>query len=269
MTFWDTIYNKYPVKLHPTTEEADTLLIAFLNWFVANNQGERVQFARLHNDCVWNIKPEQLWVYFQSNLPVERETILERIPHIHQVTEFNFYSGIAKYNNKEIHWNPSEQQWKYCNHRTVHFNKTPTEGTNSELNSKEEESEPDEDTAQVEDLLRQTETTVTLAIQKLVSCPGTPSPANSPLPKASPLPGKSQLSTTEVSQTATPPMSKEKQTVPVLLPRTKTSSSSSQPTQTFSLPSTTKSLILPTSSRNPKGTASLSVPTSSAPTLVP
>jgi len=42
MTFWDTIYNKYPTKLHPTTEEVETLPIALLNWFVANDQGERV-----------------------------------------------------------------------------------------------------------------------------------------------------------------------------------------------------------------------------------
>ena len=25
MTFWDTIYNKYPTKLNPTTEETNTL----------------------------------------------------------------------------------------------------------------------------------------------------------------------------------------------------------------------------------------------------
>jgi len=72
------------------------------------------------------------------------------------------------------------QTWKYRNNRTVHFNQTLTEGTNSALNSEEEASEvnsnegsekldPDEDTAQVEDLLRQAETTVTSAIQKLSS----------------------------------------------------------------------------------------------------
>ena len=159
MTFWDTIYNKYPTKLHPTTEEANTLPIALLTWFIANDWGERVRFARLHDNCIWNVKPDQPWIYFQSNLPVEKETILELILHIHKVAKFNFYSREAKYNDKDICWNPSLQQWKYHNNRTVHFNKTPTEGTNSALNSESKESdseksEQDKDTAQVEDLLR-------------------------------------------------------------------------------------------------------------------
>jgi len=155
------------------------------------------------------------------------------------------------------------QTWKYRNHRTVHFNQTPTEGTNSALNSEEEASEdssdegskksdPDEDTAQVKDLLRQAETTAILAIQKLSSRAGTPDPTSSPLPKASLLLGKSKLSTTEVSQTATPPISKGKAPAP---PPTRTSASSSslQPIQTAALSSTTKPLAPP--SRNPKGTA--------------
>jgi len=255
MTFWDTIYNKYPTKLHPTTEEVKTLPIALFNWFVANDQGERVRFAQLYDNCIWNIKPEQLWVYFQSNLPVERENILGLIPYIHQVTEFDFYTGEAKYNNKDVCWAPGLWQWKYCNNRTVHFNETPTEGTNSALNSDKEsdskDSEQDEDTAQVEDLLRQAETTVTSAIQKLSSRAGTPDLTYLPLPKASPLLGKSKLSTTEVSQTATPPVSKGK--APALPPaRTSASSSSLQPTQTASLSSTTKPPV--PLSRNPKGT---------------
>jgi len=72
-----------------------------------------------------------------------------------------------------------------------------------------------------------------------------------PLPKASLLPGKSKLSTPEISQTATPPISKGKAPVP---PPTRTSASSSppQPTQTTLLSSTTKPLA--PLSRNPKGT---------------
>jgi len=77
--------------------------------------------------------------------------------------------GEAKYNDKDIRWSPDLQQWKYHNYRTVHFNKTPTEGTNSALDSESKKLEQDEDTAQVEDLLRQAETTVTSAIQKLSS----------------------------------------------------------------------------------------------------
>jgi len=170
--------------------------------------------------------------------------------------------GFVKYNGKNVAWHRPTQTWKYCNNRTVHFNQTPTEGSNSALNSEEEisetssdksseKSDPDEDTAQVKDLLRQAETTVTSAIQKLSSWAGTPDPTDSPLPKASPLLGKSKLSTTEVSQTATPPISKGKAPAPPPT-RTSASSSSPQPTQTAALSSTTKPLAPP--SRNPKGT---------------
>jgi len=164
--------------------------------------------------------------------------------------------------------------WKYHNNRTVHFNETPTKGTNSALNSeeegesesKEEDSEPDKDTAQVKDLLRRAETTVTLAIQKLSSRPGTPSSMNSPLPKTSPLPGKSQLSTTEIYQVPTPPVSKGKQPAPIPPPRTKTTSSSSQPPQTSSVPPIAKPPAQSPLSGNTKGTAPLSAPYSSAST---
>ena len=140
-----------------------------------------------------------------------------------QVTDFDLYTGTVKFNNKNVIWTPIHQ-WKYCNNRTVHFNETLTEGTNSELSQSSRESNPDEDTAQVKDLLRWAETTVMSAIQKLSSQAGTPDLTDSPLPKASPLLGKSKLSTTEVSQTATPPISKGKAPAP---PPTRTSTSSS------------------------------------------
>ena len=167
------------------------------------------------------------------------------------------------------------QTWKYCNNRTVHFNQTPTEGTNSTLNSEEEESgseeensEPDKDTAQVEDLLRRAKTTVTSAIQKLSSHPGTPSPTNLPLPKTSLLPGKFQLSTTEVHQVPILLVSKGKQPAPVPPPpRTQMSSSSSRPAQTSSIPFTTKSSAQPPLTRNPKGTAPPPAPSAPASTL--
>jgi len=66
--------------------------------------------------------------------------------------------GFAKYNGKNVTWYQPTQTWKYRNNRAVHFNQTPTKGTNSALNSEEETSEassdessqksdPDKDTA--------------------------------------------------------------------------------------------------------------------------
>jgi len=194
---------------------------------------------------------------------VPHETLESALPYFDQLADLNIYSRLATYNRKSVAWHWPTQTWKYRNNRTVHFNQTPTEGTNSTLNSKEEASEassnkgseksdPDKDTAQVKDLLKQAETTVTSAIQKLSSQAGTPELTYSPLPKASPLLGKSKLSTTEISQIATPPVSKGKAPAPPPT-RTSASSSSPRPTQTLTVPSTTKSPAPPP--RNPKGKA--------------
>jgi len=255
MIFWEKVLLKYPTKLQASEEDTKYLPIVFSKWFIAYDQGERVIFAWLHDDCVWSIPPTKTWTNYNTSKDISLETLTDLVPYFHQVTDFDLYTGRVKYNNKDVIWTPIHQ-WKYRNNRTVHFNETPTEGTNSEHSSDEasNKSNLDEDTAQVEDLLRQAETTVTSAIQKLSSRAGTPEPTNSPLPKASLLLGKSKLSTAEVSQTATPPISKGK--APPT--RTSTSSSSPQPTQTAALSSTNKPLAPP--SRNPKGTAPLAKP---------
>jgi len=170
MIFWEKVLLKYPTKLQATEEDAEHLPIVFSEWFVAYNQGERVIFARLHHNCVWSVPPSKTWTDFDTSKDVPLETLLDLVPYLDQVTNFNLYTGKAKYNNKDVIWTPIHQ-WKYRNNRTVHFNETPTKGTNSELSSDKDskKSDPDEDTAQVEDLLRRAETTVTSAIQKLSS----------------------------------------------------------------------------------------------------
>jgi len=119
---------------------------------------------------VWNVPPSKSWTDYQTNKEIALETLTNLVLYFHQVTNFDLYTGKAKFNNKDVTWTPIHQ-WKYCNNRTVHFNETPTKGTNSELSSNESsnKSNPDKDIAQVEDLLRQAETTVMSAIQKLSS----------------------------------------------------------------------------------------------------
>jgi len=170
MIFWEKVLLKYPTKLQASEEDTKYLPIVFQEWFIAYDQGERVLFARLHNDCVWSVPPSKTWTDYDTSKDILLETLTDLVPYFHQVTNFNLYMGKVKFNNKDVIWTPIHQ-WKYRNNRTVHFNETPTEGTNSELSSDEasNKSNPDEDTAQVEDLLRQAETTVISAIQKLSS----------------------------------------------------------------------------------------------------
>jgi len=163
MTFWEKVLTKYPTKLQATKEDAKHLPIVFHKWFVAYNQEEKVIFAQLFDKCVWSVPPSKSWTDYQTNKEITLETLTDLVPYFHQVTDFNLYTGKARFNNKDVIWTPIHQ-WKYYNYRTVHFNKTPTKGTNSELGESSNKSNPDEDTAQVKDLLRQAETTVISAI---------------------------------------------------------------------------------------------------------
>jgi len=180
MSHWELTYKQYPTKLAPTTEDTHNIPIIFPNWFITHNKGDRVRFAQFGNEAVWNVNPNDSWIYLQTNLVVPWETLEAALPYFNQLTDLDIYTGFVKYNGKDIAWHQPMQTWKYRNNRTVHFNQTPTEGINSALNSEEETSEassdesskksdPDKDTAQVEDLLRQAETTVISAIQKLSS----------------------------------------------------------------------------------------------------
>jgi len=163
MSHWELTYNQYPTKLAPTTEDACNIPIVFPNWFVTHNKGDRVRFTQFGNEAVWNVNPDGPWIYLQTNLAVSQGTLEAALPYLDQLTELDIYTGLATHNRKSVAWHQPTQTWRYCNHRTVHFNQTPTKGTNSALNSEEEASEAssnesskksDEDIAQVEDLLR-------------------------------------------------------------------------------------------------------------------
>jgi len=113
MTHWEDAFNKYTTKLQPTEEDKANLLISITEWFIAYDQGDRVRFARLHDECIWNIDPNGLWIYLQNNERVEKDTLCRVIPHFEKVEDFNLYTGEAKLNGKDIRWNPSLQLWKY------------------------------------------------------------------------------------------------------------------------------------------------------------
>ena len=198
MTHWENTFNKYTTKLQPTKEDRINLPVSITEWFIAHDLGDRVRFARLHNKCIWNINPKDPWIYLQNNEPVEKDTLCQVIPHFEEVEGFDLYTREAKLNGKDICWNPSLQLWKYRNDRTVHFNETPTEGTNLELASDSEtgsdnDSDKDDDTAQVESILRRAETTLIKNLKKIVSHAGTPDPTKSLQQEASLLFGKSEF----------------------------------------------------------------------------
>jgi len=102
MIFWEQILLKYPMKLKATKEDAENLPIVFPEWFVANNQGERVIFAQLLDDCMWNVPPSKTWTDYQTNKEIALETLTDVVLYFYQVTDFDLYTGTAKFNNKNV-----------------------------------------------------------------------------------------------------------------------------------------------------------------------
>jgi hypothetical protein len=62
--------------------------------------------------------------------------------------------------------------WKYLNNRTVHFN--GSQASEEDHPTTESESDSEDDTARINELLHAVEETITSAIDKLASLPGTP-----------------------------------------------------------------------------------------------
>jgi len=132
--------------------------------------------------------------------------------------------------------------------------KTTSEGSDNDQSEDEAEQiilkETDEDnTVQVESLLQQAETTVTLAIQKPQTRPSTPRPST-PRSQTSLFPSSSRLPPVETTQIPMPPVSKGKQRAPALpTPRTK-ASGSSQPAPSTQ-PQPTQSPVNPLTGNTP------------------
>jgi len=81
------------MKLQATETDTENLPIVFHKWFVANNQGARVIFARLLDNCMWNVPPSKSWTDYQSNKEISLETLTNLVPYFHQVTNFDLYTG--------------------------------------------------------------------------------------------------------------------------------------------------------------------------------
>jgi len=84
-----------------------------VNSIPANNQGDRVRFAQFGNEAVWNVNPDQPWIYLQTNLEVPQETLEAAIPFSNQLMELNIYTRFAEYNGKTVAWYQPTQTWKY------------------------------------------------------------------------------------------------------------------------------------------------------------
>jgi len=67
MSHWELTYKQYPTKLSPTAKDACNIPVAFTDWFVTNDKGDRVRFAQFGDEATWNVNPDGPWFYLKTN----------------------------------------------------------------------------------------------------------------------------------------------------------------------------------------------------------
>ena len=221
MSKWEKLKKSYVTCFPPTKEEQKTIPLCFKDAFATAKVGTHTLFANFEEEPVWVTKSHISWKYVSTNENVDISEIIGWFPYYQQLKNINPFTGNARFDGKDVYYSPLSEVWHYFNNHKVHFNGSEASESNKEDSedkdeeddeSKEEDnknpSEPGSDTAKVDKLLLSTETSVTSALQKISSRPGTPAQQTSMLP------GISRNPSPEPSQVPTPPVSKGKQPVP-------------------------------------------------------
>jgi len=189
------------------------------------------------------------------------------VVHLDEVNNFDFIQQTATFHGKDIKWDTQDSMWKYLNNHKVHFQspstseaeeitiprefeKESSDTTKYKSNHSTPPSLEDDNTLNVSNLLQEAETRIVAMIQKLTSCPSTPSPQGTPACPTSTLPGSSKLSIPEESSLPTPPMSKGKGKEE---PLPETFAGSSRSLQATPVPAATQPETLQVPKGNPKG----------------
>ena len=279
MTSWEIILDLFPQEkqLELTNLEEDYLPIYATRAFAAYYKDTRCIFAFFIQSAIWCEGIGSIWWFTSDNTELVPRKFQYLIHHLDEVENFDFVLHTAQFRGKQIKWDTGSDQWKYLNNWKVHFQSPSTseaeetkpsipgkfkkeesdsEGSDNEESDSDKESDKahtpeDNNTAKVDKLLQWTEATVTLTIQKLASCPNTPSPKGTPLRQTSTLPGSSKLSISEESSLPTPHMSKAKGQQ---VPPPQTIAQSPRPLQTTPVPTPTQLMAPQVPKGNPRGT---------------
>jgi len=176
MNDWDKCKKRFPNRTTLTTEERNHLSIFFEDHFAATDHGQRFLFALFTDFILWSAGPTHPWRYLDDNEEISEELLTAKYLDKEYIDNLNTLQGTGQYQGKEVKYSSQRNCWTYLNNRTVHIHGTSTSET--------PESQADDDTARVEQLLERAETTVTSAIQKLqtVSRPASPAVQVSSLP---------------------------------------------------------------------------------------
>jgi len=269
MSSWEIILDNFLLeqRLQLTELEEAYIPVYATEAFAAHYKETRCLFARFLTPGIWCEGVGTTWKFTSNNKALSTRKFRFLVFHLDKVNDFDFIQRTATFHGKDIKWDTQDSTWKYLNNCKVHF-QSPSTSEAEEItipgefekdspdtskyksNPSPPSSPDDDDTLNVSNLLQEAETQIVATIQKLTSCPNTPSPQGTPSCPTSMLPGSSKLSIPEESSIPTPPISKGKGKAE---PLPKTFAGSSRSSQATPVPTTTQSQTPPVQKGNPKG----------------
>jgi len=164
MSEWENCTKRFPFRTSINEPECEHLSIAFDNYFVATEKGQHFIFANLGGTPLWSTGPTHPWHYLEDNEQIREEFLTAKFLQKEYINNLHPLKGTGQYQGKEVKYSIDRYCWVYLNNRTVHFH-----GSGASETPDSPVSPADDDTARVEEILERTETTVSLAIQKLQS----------------------------------------------------------------------------------------------------
>jgi len=159
MNEWERCTKRFPFQTTITEPEQEHLSIAFDDYFVATDKGQRFLFANLGGTPLWSAGPEHPWRDLEDNELIGDEFLTAKFLDKEYIDNLHPLKGTGQYQGKEVKYSVPRNCWVYLNNRTVHIHGTSASET--------PESPTDDNTARVEEILERTETTVSSTIQKL------------------------------------------------------------------------------------------------------
>ena len=99
MSDWENCTKRFPFRTSITQPEREHLSIAFKDYFVATEQGQRFIFGNLAGTPLWSAGPTHPWRDLEDNEPVTDEflatTFLEKeyIDNLHPLKGTGTYQG--------------------------------------------------------------------------------------------------------------------------------------------------------------------------------
>jgi len=278
MSSWESVLNNFPpeLQLELTEEEQAYIPVYATDAFAADYKDTRCLFARFLTPGIWCEGVGTSWKFTSNNEALVTSKFRFLVLHLDEVDDFDFIQRTATFHGKQIKWDTLYSEWKYLNNQKVHFQSPSTSeaedtqpripeeikkadsfitagsdhDSDSDQESTHSKSSTDEDTLNVSNLLQEAETRIVATLQKLTSCPSTPSPQGTLSRPTSTLPGSSKLSIPEESSFPTPPVSKGKAKEE---PLPQTLASSLRSSQVTSVPATAQPETPPVPKGNPKG----------------